>query len=125
MTSLAVSGLTDALKSEFEDEVVFLGYLPTTVTAPGVFVTPGDPFLEPGTHGGIAEVWNVMVAVSVKEPGPGIDLLRELSLRVARVVQSQGAVWRRATGLRRPMNPENSQIVLSLNEVAFRYPNPE
>jgi hypothetical protein len=86
-------------------------------------VAPGDPFLVPATHGTVEEHWDVLVAVSVKEPGLGMDLMRELSLRIHRAVGVEGAVWRRASGWRR-FGVDNAQTVVSLNEVTFKYPPP-
>jgi hypothetical protein len=115
-----ISTLIDALKLEFEDDVVFSSALPGTVVPPAVIVAPGDPFLTPATHGTVEERWDVLVAVSIKEPAVGIDQMRDLSLRVRRTVVRNGAVWRRASGPRR-FNLENSQTVVSLNEVVFKY----
>lgn len=119
----AISDLVEALKAEFDNEVIFSPSVPSVITAPSVIVSPGDPYLIVGTQGTVEETWSILVAVSVKEPGPGIDLMRELSLRVRRTVVSQGAVWRQAAGPRR-VSAENTQTVVSVNTVAFKYPDP-
>ena len=118
-----ISKLVEALKAEFKDEVIFSAALPSTITAPAVIVTPGDPFIAPNSVGVVEEVWDVLVAVSVKEPAPGIEQMRDLSLRVRRVVTSHGATWRQASAPRR-VSHEKAQTVVSLNTVAFKYVDP-
>lgn len=125
MTSPAIGNMRDALKAAFADGVVFSPTIPTTVTAPGVYVAPADPWQEPNTHGLVLEHWDVLCAVSAKEPLTGLDQLRELNLKVVEALHAEGATWRRSSGLRRIANPDNSQIVVSLNSIDFKYPHPE
>jgi hypothetical protein len=112
--------LEAALAAEFAGEVLFTPSVPANLSPPQVVVVPGDPFLSPSTHGAVEEQWEVTVAVSVKESETGIDQLRELSLRVARVCQRTGAVWDQAGG---PLasTVAQSQTVISRNTIRFKY----
>ena len=112
--------LEQALTEEFDGEVIFAPWLPPTITPPAVVVAPGRPFLVPSTHGGITETWRVMVAVSVKEPRLALSQIRGLALRTRKAAQSVGAVWRDSDGPD-PTASLNSQIVVSVTEIAFRY----
>lgn len=120
-----LDALVTALAVEFDDDVIFSPTIPSQVSAPAVVVAPGDPFLEPsttGTGGMVLERWDILTAVSVAEPGPGIDLMRNLSLRVRNVVSSVGGVWRNASGARRLQGTgENTTTVVSVNEITFQY----
>ena len=112
--------LEAALTEEFDGEVIFAPWLPPTITPPAVVVAPGRPFLVPSTHGGVTETWRVMVAVSVKEPRLALSQIRGLGLRVRKAAQSVGAVWRDTDGPD-PSSTTQSQIVVSITEIAFRY----
>lgn len=119
-----IDALVTALKAEFTD-VIFTPTIPSTVSPPSVVVAPGDPFLESSTTGAtgmVMERWDILTAVSVAEPGPGIDKMRDLSLRVRRAVSSVGGVWRNASGARRLQGAaENEPTVVSVNTVTFLY----
>lgn len=121
-----IDDLAAALKTEFSTGMVeFRASIPSTVSAPSVTVVPGDPFLEPREAAGplVRERWDVVVAVSLKDAQTGIRQMRELSLRVRKVVNANGAVWQRASGPRRLAGPDGvqqSQIVVSVNEVQIR-----
>ena len=117
---MMIDKLLEALTAEFDGDVIFSAWVPSQLTPPQVVVAPGDPYLQPSTHGTVEETWDVLVVVSVKEPGPGIDQMRDLSLRVRGAAMSVGALWRRAGGPRRS-TVENSQTVISVNEIAFKY----
>lgn len=123
--SSTLDALITALTAEFTDEVIFMPTIPSTISAPSVVVAPGEPWLEPsttGTAGMIQERWDILTAVSVAEPGPGVDLMRNLSLRVRKAVSGAGAVWRNASGARRlAAMGDQTQIVFSLNTVTFNY----
>lgn len=118
-----IDALVAALTEEFDDDVIFTPTVPSTVSAPSVTVAPGEPFLEPSTTSGIVlERWDILTAVSVAEPAPGIDLMRNLSLRVRKVVLGVGGVWRNASGARRlAAMGDQTLIVFSLNSVTFQY----
>lgn len=114
-----------ALTAEFDLEVVFVPTLPTSLTAPSVVVAPGDPYLEPYAQGGIGggmvlERWDILAVVNVSEPKAGLDLMRDLSLRVRRAVTVTGAVWDEASGPRR-LATEQSSLVFSVNTITFKY----
>lgn len=111
-----------ALASEFGGDVVFLPAPPTSYVPPAVVVVPDDPFHNPGTHGTVEEHWRVTVAVSFKEPRAGFAQLRDLSLRLAKAVQSAGAVWEETRG---PASTgANTGTVLAEGAVRFKYPPP-
>jgi hypothetical protein len=114
------STLAAALAAEFAGEILFVPSVPAQISPPQVIVIPGDPFLAPSTHGSVEETWEVTVAVSVKESKVGIDQMRDLSLRAARVCQKTGAVWEQAGG---PLASTlaNAQTVISRNTVRFKY----
>lgn len=112
--------LVEALRAEFSGEVSFLASYPSQISAPAVIVTPGDPFLENDTHGAIRETWHILAAASQKEPRRGVETMRDLSLRVRRASSSVGALWDRAEGPRR-LSPEDSQTVISINRISFKY----
>jgi hypothetical protein len=117
--------LEEALAAEFAGEVLFVPTVPAQISPPQVIVVPGDPYLAPATHGAVEEQWEVTVAVSIKEPKVGLDQLRTLSLRLARVCQQAGAVWDQAGG---PLSSTvtNAQTVISRNTIRFKYtPQPE
>lgn len=118
-----IDELTAALVAEFEGDLIFAPWLPPTINPPAVIVAPGDPFLVPGTHGGVTETWRVMVAVSIAEPRMALDQIRTLSLRCRKAAHSVGAVWR-DSGAPSPTAP-NSSTVISITEIAFRYPPSE
>ena len=120
-----LDALVAALTAEFTLEVVFSPTLPSSLTAPSVVVTPSDPYIEPRTGGAnlVTENWDVLVAVNIAEVGPGIDMMRDLSLRVRRAAAGTGATWRSASGPRR-LAGETTAIVFSINEVSFYY-NPQ
>lgn len=112
--------LEEALAAEFAGEILFVPTIPSSLSPPQVIIIPGDPFLSPSTHGAIEENWDVTVAVSVKEPKPGFDMMRDLSLRVMRVCHQAGAVWDQAGG---PLSSTltNTQTVISRNTIRFKY----
>lgn len=118
-----IETLIEALRTEFGGEISFHPVLPKTIsTAPAVVVAPGDPFIENGTHGTVTETWQVLVVVSMKEAGLGLDTMRELSLRVRQVVGAVGASWQQASGPQRlQREASQKQFVLSVNEVKFKY----
>jgi hypothetical protein len=111
-----------ALTAEFDLEVVFVSSLPSTLTAPSVVVAPSDPFLEPSTiaPGFVEEQWDVLAVVSWAEQAPGLDQMRNLSLRVRRAVSGAGGSWRGSSGPRR-MATETSSLVFSVNTVVIKY----
>lgn len=113
----------EALAEEFAQEVVFYPSPPSALTAPSVAVIPGDPFLEPNTQGLVLERWDVWIVASLKSPDKGASQMRDLSLRVMRVAQKVGAVWRNASGPRR-LADASTQEVVSINRVDFKYPPP-
>jgi len=118
-----LDALVAALTAEFTLEIVFQPSLPSQLTAPSVVVVPSDPFLEPSAVGGaglVQESWDVLCAVSISEVAPGIDQMRDLSLRVRRAASGTGATWRSASGPRR-LAGETTAIVFSINEVSFYY----
>jgi hypothetical protein len=115
-----IDKLVEALTDEFAGDVVFVASVPATITPPAVIVAPGEPFLNPGTMGTVEENWRVLVAVSIKEPKLGIDKMRDLSLRVRRAVNSVGGLWRLAGGPYSTMQT-NAQMVISANEITFKY----
>ncbi len=117
---MTIDDLTAALTAEFDGDVIFAPWLPPTISPPAVVVAPGRPFLVPSTHGGISETWRVMVAVSVKEPRLALTQIRELALRTRKAAQSVGAVWRDSDGPDPTQSP-NTQVVVSVTEIALRY----
>jgi hypothetical protein len=117
--------MQEALAAEFDGEISFLPSVPSTLTAPSVVVTPGDPFLAPITFGLVAETWEVLVVVSMKDKSSGIRQMRDLSLRVREAVSGVGGTWRGASSPRLPKSEPAKGLVLSLNTVAFNFdPNP-
>lgn len=117
------TALLAALKAEFADnepEILLLEHPPAVFSAPSVVVSPSEPFLEPDTHGMVRERWDVLVVVAMKEKGIGVDQMRDLSLRVFRAARSVGAVWRRASGPRRPQGDDARALVLVVNELDFK-----
>jgi hypothetical protein len=112
--------LAEALAAEFAGDILYVPSVPANLSPPQVIVVPGDPYLAPSTHGAVEERWEVTVAVSIKEPQPGIDQMRDLSLRVMRVVQDAGAVWEQAGGPLASTLP-NTQTVITRNTVRFKY----
>ena len=66
-----IDDLTAALVAEFDGELIFAPWLPPTISPPAVVVAPGDPFLVPGTHGGVVETWRILVAVSITRTADG------------------------------------------------------
>jgi hypothetical protein len=117
-----IAELTAALTAELGEDVAFYASRPATINAPAVIVCPGDPFLAPDSQGVIEEKWEVLVAVATAEPRRGLDLTRDLSLRVRRVVSSLGARWVETSGPR--SIPGNTSTVVSINIVEFKYPPP-
>jgi hypothetical protein len=117
-----LDALVAALEAEFTLEVVFQPALPTALTAPSVVVVPSDPFIQPRTGAAnlVEESWDILCAVNISEVGPGIDLMRDLSLRVRKAASGTGATWRSASGPRR-LATEQSNVVFSINEVTFYY----
>lgn len=120
-----LDAVVTALTAEFNLTVVFVPSLPTSLTAPSVVVAPGDPFQEPYVGGGIAgggvlERWDILTVVSWSEQKPGLDLMRDLSLRVRRAVLGTGAAWRGASSPRR-LATQQSNVVFSVNTVEFAY----
>ena len=118
-----IDPLIAALTTEFGLEVIFTPFLPLQITPPQVFLAPGDPFLEPGTHGLVVEQVRIVVAVSVKEPRAAHDEVRKLALRVRRACHSVGGFWTGADALA-PLVTTNTQTVISANTVTLKY-NPE
>jgi hypothetical protein len=120
-----IQTLIEALEAEFDQLVSFSPTVPKQITPPAVVVSPGEPYLEPREAASsiIRERWSVVVAVSVHDPGAGLTLMRELSLRVRRASNRVGAVWQSATGPRRLADDTtaNTGTVVSINEVQFRY----
>ena len=118
-----IDDLVAALVSEFDGEIIFAPWLPPSISPPAVVVAPGDPFLVPGTHGGVVETWRILVAVSISEPRMALDQIRTLSLRARKAAHSVGAVWRDsgAPG----QTASNTSTVVSVTEIAFRYPPSE
>jgi hypothetical protein len=114
----------EALAAEFASEVAFHPAPPSNITAPAVFVVPGDPFLEPDSQGVVRERWDVWVAVSLKSADRGAAEMRDLTHRVVRTVHSLGAVWRSSSGPRRLADPNTQQIV-SVSRVDFKYQPPQ
>jgi hypothetical protein len=112
------------LRAEFvdvaEESILLLENPPAVFSAPSVVVTPGDPFLEPETLGLIRENWDILVVVAMKDKGLGIEQLRDISLRVRRATIGAGAVWRRASGPRKPQGEDAKALVLSVNEIDFK-----
>ena len=123
MTTM-IERLTDALAAEFANEIVFAAAPPAVISVPSVIVSPSDPYLEPWTHGMIQEHWDVLVAVSLKDKATGLAQMRDLSLRVHRVANSVGAIWRSASGPRRLLDEQGRASVISSNLVSFQYPPP-
>lgn len=115
-----VTELTAALTAEFTGEIIFAEAVPAVLSVPSVVVSPGDPYLEPSTHGTITERWNVLVVVSLKDKISGLNQMRELSLRVQRAVNSAGGTWRSASGPR-TLGDEARLSVISENVVTFSY----
>lgn len=114
--------LEQALRDEFKTEVAFHSSIPSVLRAPSVVVTPGDPYLDPGTHGTVVERWDVLVVVSTIDSASGIKQMRDLSLRVRKAVTGVGALWRRASGPRLPSGTEQVKgLVLSVNQIEFRF----
>lgn len=111
--------LLEALRAEFAGDVTFHASVPSTITAPAIIVAPSDPFLTNDTHGTIRETWDVIVAVSLKDPTRGLDTARDLSLRLRRATGTVGAHWSQAAGFRVPSD-SNLQAV-TINTVYFRY----
>lgn len=116
-----IETLVQALKDEFSREVKFHPSIPSTVTAPAVIVSPGDPFLENSTAAarGVKESWDILVVVSLVAPERGLAQMRDLSLRVRDVVSAVGGHWESASGPRQS-DPDATQIA-SFNRVTFRY----
>ena len=112
--------LEAALSEEFDGEVIFAPWLPPTITPPAVVVAPGRPFLVPSTHGGVTETWRVMVAVSSKNPDwPSHRSGGSPSARAkppSRLVRYGGT-----SDGPDPATSTQSQIVVSVTEIAFRY----
>jgi hypothetical protein len=117
-----VASLVSALSTEFTDsDVSYAAAIPTTFTAPSVVVAPGDPFLSPGTYGAITEVWDILVVVSFRDKAAGLVQMRDLSLRVRRVVSSVGARWVSASGPRVRQEEQNKDFVISVNRIEFHH----
>jgi hypothetical protein len=116
-----IDKLTEALREEFSQEVVFYASPPSSVTAPSVAIIPGDPFLEPNTQGMVLERWDVWVVASTKSADKGAATMRELSLRVAGVAQKIGATWRNSSGPRRLTDPQ-AQEVVCITRIDMKYP---
>lgn len=126
---MTVSELVDALAAEFAGSSVgFAATPPKTFDAPSVVVTPGEPFLEVHAGGArpetvrIKERWEVLVVVSMKDTGAGIDQMRQNSLRVMRAVSRPGSVW---TGASPPQKVTAAQpdreYAAATNQVHFVY----
>ncbi len=118
-----IDDLTAALVAEFDGELIFAPWLPPSISPPAVVVAPGDPFLVPGTHGGVVETWRVLVAVSISEPRMAIDQIRSAVTDHECVAHKVGAVWR-DTAAPGPTTT-NPATVVSVTEIAFRYPPSE
>lgn len=84
-------------------------------------VAPADPFLQPGTHGTVTEAWDVLAVVSFKDKAAGLIQMRELSLRIRRVVSSVGARWVSASGPRVRQEEQNKDYVMSVNRIEFHH----
>lgn len=120
-----ISDLVAAFKTEFSGEVAFHESAPSVYTAPSIVVWPDNPFLEPreGASPIVRENWRVLVVASVKDRQKGLEKMRELSLRVRKVANANGAVWLGAQGPA-PISTEpgqNSQMVAVNNQIHFRY----
>lgn len=111
--------LLDELAGEFTD-VVFHSTVPANLTAPSVVVAPGDPFLEPGTHGLIVEAWDVLVVFRADSPDRNLETMRRNSLRVRAAAARAGAAWSSTSGPRRA-GGEESTVALAVNAIRFRY----
>lgn len=113
-----------ALETEFTLEIAFSPTIPTALTAPSVVVHPAADYIEPETLGGagglVRERWNILCVVNVSEAKPGLDLMRNLSLRVRKALLGTGAVWRGSSGPQR-LASDNSNLVFSVNEIDFKY----
>jgi hypothetical protein len=116
-----VATLDAALVAEFGGEIVYQSEVPSTFSAPSVVVSPGDPFITNDTFGMIRETWDVLVAVSMKDRGNAVRQLRDLSLRVRRVISSVGGIWDSATGPKRLGDEDAKGMVISVNRVEFSY----
>lgn len=113
--------LLEALKTEFTGDITFHASVPSTISPPAVIVMPADPFIENATHGGVRETWDILVAVSLKEPGRGITVARNISLRVRASSALMGAHWHQASGFRVGDQAANSQMAVTVNTVSFIY----
>lgn len=120
-----VDDLVAALQTEFAavPKVILSAAPPARFSPPQVIVTPGDPHLEPGQFAGIIrERWSVLVVVSMADKASGLDEMRRNSLRVRRACGTVGATWEKASGPLVPEGESASQLVLSTNDLYFRYP---
>lgn len=113
--------LLEALRTAAKDtEVSFTMHRPgTVVTTPAIMLTPGDPFLDTGTHGRIEERWEALVAINPNGPANNVDQLRRLCLLVRKAAGTVGASWDGASGLRR-IDGQDSLLV-SVNRLRFKH----
>ena len=125
--STTLDAVVEALRDEFELDVAYASKPPTTLTAPSIVVAPSwdENYLEPATTGGVAsglilERWNILVVVNISDPGEGLRMMRDLSLRVRKAIMNTGAVWRNASGARQSAT-DNSNVVFSVNSIDFKY----
>lgn len=117
-----IEELITALKDEFTGDVNFYPKVPSKgIMPPAVAVLPGDPFIVVGTHGAMQERWNITVYANLANSAMAVNQLRDLSLRVLGVVNSLGAVWVQADAI---AQIEDSSVIVSSNQIYFRYPYP-
>lgn len=115
-----IERLRQALSERFEGEVSFADSVPSTLVAPSVVVSPGDPFLEPRSLGAVREKWDILVVVNFSDRKSALTQMRDISLRVREAVVYAGGVWEQASGPRRDTtNEANRNLVFSVNTIHF------
>lgn len=116
--------LTDALDAALgaDGKAIFYPYVPSVITPPSVIVAPGEPFLEPGTHGTVEERWDVLVAFNPAGPDRGLPEMRRLALLVRSAASKAGAVWVQTHAPRKASPEANDLTAVAVTEVRFKYP---
>lgn len=114
--------LIEALRAEFEGEVVFHENFPPNIIPPAVIVMPGDPFLVPGTNGMVEERLDILVAFNISAKHRNTDQMRRNCLKIRKATGLVGGVWQRASGPVFPSEDTNTTTRLIVNTVTFKHP---
>jgi len=114
--------LLEALRTELGagPEILLLEHPPAVYRPQSVIVSPGDPFLEPATHGLIAQYWDLVVVVSNTDRAVGVRQLRDISLRVRAAAVSVGAEWLATSGPRTVPSDDQRNLIVAINTIRFK-----